>query len=497
MSDPIKIKPIAPSLTPSEGQTALTKKRPFPWPIALVFVVLIVAFIGFRYMPTTVTFQNPSAQSRENEQHQSVDSRPSPSGSPLPFQDIEQQQAQESAKVILREFATIQNQVERDQLGLAAHRQQYDAIIDAANAADTSFASREYNRAIEEYRDATNQLRDFVDAREKEFEQSFEVGYTALVERDLHQARTQLEYATQIKPHDPALESALERLKKLPEVNALLRVSARASLRGNYDLAIEQLIQARHIDPQTEGLDVRLRELTQTKRDADFSAKLTQAYAALNANQLEAAKQGFESALRTRPDDTATKTGLDEVANRLNNAHIRNLKANAEKQERAGDWHSAQETFTRILEIDNNLQFARNGHERIRTALRLTAAMDQVLADPGQLSSSEAFDAAQQTLVGARGHDLVHQHHRTKIDQLSRLIETASTPLRIVFVSDNEMEVRLATVGDLGPFDRKVLSLRPGRYLLTGSANGCRDVRKTIVVEAGMEPISIVCNEPI
>ena len=66
-----------------------------------------------------------------------------------------------------------------------------------------------------------------------------------------------------------------------------------------------------------------------------------------------------------------------------------------------------------------------------------------------------------------------------------------------MLVSDNEMDVRLATVGDLGPFDRKELKLRPGRYLLTGSGNGCRDVRKTIVVAEGMDPIAIVCVEPI
>jgi len=62
---------------------------------------------------------------------------------------------------------------------------------------------------------------------------------------------------------------------------------------------------------------------------------------------------------------------------------------------------------------------------------------------------------------------------------------------------DRITEVSIYRVGKLGTFERHELNLRPGRYTLLGSSDGCRDVRMTIVVEPSMGPISIVCEERI
>ena len=463
----------------------------------LVLVVVAGAFVAFRFVPTQVTYQSQTANPTDSSSDRSSSSDVSDVDQVLPYRDLELQRAEEDAKSILSEFAALQDQVEAEQLGLLNHRQTYDEIIDAANQADASFARREYDLAISQYQDATTRLREYVFEHETTFEEAFENGYTSLVDRDLNAARDLLGQAHEIKPNDTSLAIALGRLEKLPQVNSLIRESGRARYRGDFEQAELLLLRAQEIDPATQGIDDSLREIRRIQQDEDFRAVLTQAYTALSENRLHDAKQGFESALRMRPGDSGATTGLSEAINRLGNTTIGELKESAERYERDGDLRSAMGIYAEALEIDNNLQFARDGYERTQTTIRIVASLERILADPHSLSSNKEFEFAQQTLRDAREHASIDTSYSSKVNKLATLIDVASRPLPIVLVSDNEMEVRLATIGDLGPFERKELTLRPGRYLLTGSGNGCRDVRKTIVVSEGMEPISIVCIEPI
>jgi hypothetical protein len=60
-------------------------------------------------------------------------------------------------------------------------------------------------------------------------------------------------------------------------------------------------------------------------------------------------------------------------------------------------------------------------------------------------------------------------------------------------------EVTLQRVGPLGKFERKVLEIRPGRYVAVGSRAGFRDARVEFVVEPGKPaaPVSVRCQEAI
>jgi hypothetical protein len=60
-------------------------------------------------------------------------------------------------------------------------------------------------------------------------------------------------------------------------------------------------------------------------------------------------------------------------------------------------------------------------------------------------------------------------------------------------------EVTLFRVGVLGSFTATEVDLRPGNYTAVGSRDGYRDVRRTFTVLPGreLEPISVICEEPI
>jgi hypothetical protein len=66
-----------------------------------------------------------------------------------------------------------------------------------------------------------------------------------------------------------------------------------------------------------------------------------------------------------------------------------------------------------------------------------------------------------------------------------------------VIESDGRTELTLSRVGPLGPLRHRSLELLPGRYTLTGSRVGYRDVRLEFLVSAGGPTPSIVlrCQE--
>lgn len=494
MTEPVKLKPIAPSFAPSQESSKPTKKRSVPWSFLLVVLVVICALFAFQFVPQKITVDpstdSPSVVSEQPSTEQ-LDEEV------LPFKNVELQRAQDQAKDILTQFAALQERVESEQLGLEEHQATYDGIIDDANTADSSFAQREYDTALMQYKDATRSLRNYVSDQEVAFSNAFTTGNDALSNRDFNEAQNYLGKAKKIKPFDLELIDALERLEKLPAVNTRLREARRAALQGDYDTAESELNTALGIDPLTQNLHDELTTLSTARESASYNEVISHANAALNANELENAKSGFEQALRMRPGEAAATTGLQQVNVKLASLNIANLKATAERFENSGQLRLALQSYQEALAVSPNLQFALAAQERIQTTLRLTQEIERVLADPAMLSSDQEFASAQELLVEAHQHDAMQATSAGKIQKLATLIETASKPLELVLVSDNELDIRLATVGNLGPFDRKTLSLRPGRYLITGSADGCRDVRKTIVVEEGMNPVAILCNERI
>jgi len=69
----------------------------------------------------------------------------------------------------------------------------------------------------------------------------------------------------------------------------------------------------------------------------------------------------------------------------------------------------------------------------------------------------------------------------------------------VLFLSDNQTQVVLFRVAELGRFDQLSVKLRPGKYVAAGTRNGFRDVRVEFIVTGNpmAEPIVVRCGEPV
>ena len=59
--------------------------------------------------------------------------------------------------------------------------------------------------------------------------------------------------------------------------------------------------------------------------------------------------------------------------------------------------------------------------------------------------------------------------------------------------------LRVGFLGPLGTFTSRTVELRPGAYVVVGTRDGYRDVRRNVRVDAsgGGGPVSVRCEEPI
>ena len=170
------------------------------------------------------------------------------------------------------------------------------------------------------------------------------------------------------------------------------------------------------------------------------------------------------------------------------------MREAAERAEQQAEWASALASYNESLAIDPTLKFAITGKQRIAARVALMRAMARYNGDPAVLSGETEFADAREVLARAEAEVDPGEKFTAEVAKLRAIIEQSTAPVPLILVSDNATEVVIHKVGALGVFTRNELLLRPGRYIIIGSRDGCRDVRREIILAPDMEPVDIRCR---
>ena len=414
-----------------------------------------------------------------------------------PFRALELQRAQRQAQDKLNEFVDLQLTLEQELHIAAWGAADLARVTDLANAGDQLFLEGGYDAALEQYAAAVDGLRALERQGNDLFEAAIAAGKAALDERDHASAVASFERAADIRPQHPDVLAGAERAAKLPQVAALLRDGRRASLRGDFEAAYDLLARVRTLDPHTAGLPTMLAEATAKRAAERRKTTLSRGFAALENGDHDTALAAFDAVLRGDPDDAVAQAGRQQTEQAQVLATIDRLRKSAEAQLQAEDWRAALASYEQALTIDPSLQFARDGRESVRTRMQLIATMERIVRDPALLSSNDEFVAAEATLREAEQQAAAGGKFAGRLERFRDIVRRGAVPVALVLVSDNATEVTIQKIGPVGTFDRTQLTLRPGRYVIVGSQDGCRDVRKEIVLASDTAPVDIRCAERI
>ncbi|MEM9621126.1 MAG: hypothetical protein AAF993_05720 [Pseudomonadota bacterium] len=492
---------IQPSAAPLSHLNKEKQRRGsgFDWRIVgLGAVVLGVLIFALSWRPEITP---PATTGNSNATQNLSDTSPTPASTQTPelapFAASQQQRAREKAQEALAAFVEHQIQLEETMDVAQWGQAELDAALTLAQSGDAEFASENFDAALELYDQAVAQLQALLQRGDDVFAEHIAQTQQHIDALNADEALYSIGQALAIKAEDATALALQQRASNLPEIVSLLRTAKNHELGGRPAEALAVYAQIAALDPDTKGLNRLRAEAAAAQANNKVAQHLSRAFKLLSDQQFNAARGAFNAALQIEPDNDIAKGGLAQLAKENDLAVIKAHQQQADAAIEEENWQVAIDAYSAVLQMDNNIQFARNGLNNAKAHQRSSNLLNRIAAEPQKLSRQALYLEAVDIVNAARNLEFQGPKMREAIQQVDTLIILYRDPVDVVLVSDNATEVIMSNVGQLGRFDRKTLSLRPGQYTIRGSQDGCRDIYLSIEVLPGIAPVEVACQESL
>ncbi|CAN5135377.1 hypothetical protein BH24PSE2_BH24PSE2_04200 [soil metagenome] len=375
----------------------------------------------------------------------------------------------------------------------------FAAAREQAEAGDALFRSHDYAEAAAAYTRGHHLLDALLERVTPTLAAALDAGDRALARDNGDAAREAYELALAIEPRNPRAQRGLDRVASLDEVLALMQSGRQHEEAGRLEQAAANFRQAATLDADLAPARTALAQVEARLADTQFSEAMSAGFAALQRDDYGGARAAFAQARRLKPSAPGPAEGLTQVELAVRLDEIASHREQAAALEAEERWSEAAEIYEAALELDADLAFAQAGLRRSRARAELTDRLDAYLNAPERMSSEKVHAAAtalvqQLSRLTERGSQL-----ESRIARLEELLKLAVTPVRVRLESDNQTQVVVHKVGELGTFESRELELRPGTYTVVGSCAGYRDVRRELEISAGNPPAPVVvrCEDKI
>jgi tetratricopeptide (TPR) repeat protein len=324
-------------------------------------------------------------------------------------------------------------------------------------------------------------------------------GKRALAEGEFENARQAFDTALKIEPGN---QQATEWLGKVEAASGVVPTLADAeNAESANDLPKAQALFAEVLkrNPGNAAAIEGLARVKRTVADNAFNAEMGAGLAALNAGRLSEARTHLTRARELRPDSKDANAALQRVADTGTGRSTTELAERASRLAEEERWPEALAIYDEALARDPSLQFAQAGRAAVAPRAELGNRLQALIERPERLAADEVRVEAERLLARARALPRQGPVIRSQVSRLELLLPTFNQPVKLELESDNATEVAIQRVGFLGTFDRREVTLKPGKYTVTGRRSGFRDVRREFTVSPGQggQTIVIRCLEPI
>ncbi len=324
-------------------------------------------------------------------------------------------------------------------------------------------------------------------------------GKRALTAGEFENARQTFETALKI---DPSNQEATEWLGKVAAASGVVPTLAdaeNAEAAKNLPKAQELFADVLKRNPGNLAATEGLARVRHAATEEQFNAEMGAGLSALNGGRLAEARTHLERASQLRPDNAEVRAALQRVTDTGSGRSTAELAERASRMVSEERWTEALAVYDEALARDPSLQFAIAGRAAVAPRAELGNRLQALIERPERLAADEVRVEAEGLLARARALPSQGPVIRSQISRLELLLPTFNQPVVLALESDNATEVAIQRVGLFGAFDRREVTLKPGKYTVTGKRSGFRDVRREITVSPGQggQTIVIRCLEPI
>jgi tetratricopeptide (TPR) repeat protein len=279
----------------------------------------------------------------------------------------------------------------------------------------------------------------------------------------------------------------------------LMESGNRHEKKGNISFAHADYQEALRLDPESKEARQAVTRVKTRISDEEFQQLMSAGLTALHNNNYTLARSKLLKAKSFRPKSREVKDALTQVDQSIRLARIETYRKKAADAEQAENWQQALNAYQQVLKIDSNVLFAVQGKQRALKLIRIDKRINFFLQQPAALESDRQLENAIQLIAEIDEVNPKGSRLKDQFDKLTRLVDAAQTPVKIILESDNFTEVAVYKVAKLGRFASHELNLRPGTYTVVGTRDGYQDVRKKIIIKPGQTPkrIAVKCEVKI
>ncbi len=373
------------------------------------------------------------------------------------------------------------------ELILQSRRKALDAFFDA----DLSEAVRLVLQALEEIDYVMRQEEDY-------FDLNMDIALAAYEAEDYRRAKQAIELAVTLRSDSEEAEFWRTRIDQLPKLITARNAAVTARNAGRLRDEIKALNEALSLKSNDDELQARLTQATRQLRDRDFNRAISQGHKALDDQDPAKAEKALASAQRIKPAHAEVQRLKQKIADVSRNMQIASLMTLAARSIEQDDWYSALVNYNEVLKIQPELNDAIKGQQTASWIVSTQRSLNDFLARPGRLSSSNIAEAARKEIANARPALELSPHLSAAVAALEVELEKwqAKVPVRVI--SDGETHIDVRGVGVIGKVADKTVMLRPGTYQFEGKRKGYRNKLIEVLVindENAVNEVRIICDE--
>lgn len=351
----------------------------------------------------------------------------------------------------------------------------------------------------------------FSDAKTK-FQECLDtlVSLQQLYDSELVDRRTQIDALIESQNYETALPQIEQLLKWTPDDQQLVNMRDRSQVAIELKEVISTVqahIEQDEFEQAAELLkdfpsgywvdEVRVanQKIFLNEVATNYKRAMSQGYEFRDNDDLLAAKNSFDEALRFNPNSTAAQEALDDVNERLRLIQIEDLLDALEDQEHIENWEGTVATIGELEKLNASSDYIDDRRERVSLFLeveaRLAASTNIDIADFDKNKRQQIQELLEETQQYIQSDRI-----RTVYEEVATLFDTYTTPVKVTLRSDRRTTVRITPGKSLGRFKKKVVKVLPGSYEISGTRKGFHQVVQNLVVKPNSETIEveIVCS---
>ena len=415
-----------------------------------------------------------------------------------PFEEAQRALQRKGAQDVLAELLAYQ--AELNGLDVVVWgRQGYEASLEQASIGDAYYRAQDFILARESYEAGREGLSSLINSTPSVLEQTLIEGERALIDLDSSEALTKFTLALLLDPGNELAQIGEQRALTLDNVSTLLREANELVEEGELQKALANYREVLDLDSYNEDAAGEVAAVSLLITEDEFAQIMSSGYVLLQAGDPEQAVVAFQRASRLGIKQDEAQAAISQTENEIANTEINRLSGLITTAEQNEQWQEAVYEYDDVLAIDSNLLFAIDGRDYADKRARLDRLLNEAIDNPERLSEDEVFEETRISYFIGRDIENPGLRLVEQLDELEAFLEYSLVPIEISFQSDNQTEVTLLRIEDLGMFEQTSLSLKPGRYVASGKRSGYREVREEFTVGFGLTPKAVIvqCDEPI